>query len=78
MTEVEKGSIPGAIHIPLNDLRRRISELPTDKEIVAFCASGQRSYNACRILMQHGFTCRNLSGAFKTWSAASSGSTTEL
>jgi NADPH-dependent 2,4-dienoyl-CoA reductase/sulfur reductase-like enzyme/rhodanese-related sulfurtransferase len=78
MAEVEKGSIPGAIHIPLNDLRRRISELPTDKEIVAFCASGQRSYNACRILMQHGFTCRNLSGAFKTWSAASSGSTTEL
>ena len=78
MTEVEKGSIPGAIHIPLNDLRRRISELPTDKEIVAFCASGQRSYNACRILMQHGFTCRNLSGAFRTWSAASSGSTTEL
>lgn len=77
MTEVEKGSIPGAIHIPLNDLRRRISELPTDKEIVAFCASGQRSYNACRILMQHGFTCRNLSGAFRTWSAASSGSTTE-
>lgn len=66
--EVAKGSIPGALHIPLNDLRARVGELPKDKELLVFCQSGQRSYNACRILMQHGFSCRNLSGAYKTWS----------
>ena len=66
--EVGKGSIPGAIHIPLNDLRSRLAELPKDKELLVFCQSGQRSYNACRILLQHGYACRNLSGAYKTWS----------
>ena len=66
--EVAKGSIPGAIHIPLNDLRSRLAELPKDKELLVFCQSGQRSYNACRILLQHGYACRNLSGAYKTWS----------
>lgn len=66
--EVAKGSIPGAIHIPLNDLRARLSELPKEKELLVFCQSGQRSYNACRILLQNGYWCRNLSGAYKTWS----------
>lgn len=66
--EVAKGSIPGAIHIPLNDLRSRLAELPKEKELLVFCQSGQRSYNACRILLQHGYACRNLSGAYKTWS----------
>ena len=67
--EYQRGSIPQAKHIPLNQLRSRLSELPRDKELLVFCQSGQRSYNACRLLMQHGFRCRNLSGAYKTWSA---------
>jgi len=67
--EVQRGTIPGALPIPLNQLRARLTELPRDKELLVFCQSGQRSYNACRILMQHGFRCRNLSGAYKTWSA---------
>jgi NADPH-dependent 2,4-dienoyl-CoA reductase/sulfur reductase-like enzyme/rhodanese-related sulfurtransferase len=72
--EVQKGAIPNALHVPLNDLRSRLSELPKDREIVVYCASGQRSYNACRILSQHGFRCRNLSGAFKTWSSGTDAS----
>ncbi len=71
--ERDGGVIPGSLHIPLGELRTRLSELPRDKEIVAHCASGQRSYNACRVLMQHGFRCRNLSGSFKTWFAAQAG-----
>lgn len=67
--EFANGSIPGAIHIPLNDLRARLGELPKERELLVFCQSGQRSYNACRILLQNGFKCRNLSGAFKTWRA---------
>jgi rhodanese-related sulfurtransferase len=66
--EYQRGSIPGALHIPLNQLRDRLSELPKERQLLVFCQSGQRSYNACRILMQHGYNCRNLSGAYKTWS----------
>jgi NADPH-dependent 2,4-dienoyl-CoA reductase/sulfur reductase-like enzyme/rhodanese-related sulfurtransferase len=62
------GHIPGAVHIPLNDLRSRLEELPRDKHIVVYCASGLRSYYACRTLMQNGFRCSNLSGAYLTWS----------
>lgn len=61
------GFLPDSVHIPLNHLRTRLGELPKDKEIVAYCHSGQRSYYACRILAWHGFSCRNLSGAWKTW-----------
>jgi NADPH-dependent 2,4-dienoyl-CoA reductase/sulfur reductase-like enzyme/rhodanese-related sulfurtransferase len=65
--ECARGSITGALMIPLSELRARLHELPQDKKIVAYCQSGQRSYNACRILAQNGFTCFNLSGAYKTY-----------
>jgi NADPH-dependent 2,4-dienoyl-CoA reductase/sulfur reductase-like enzyme/rhodanese-related sulfurtransferase len=67
--EFQKGALPNALHIPLNSLRNRLSEIPKDREVLVYCASGQRSYNACRILTQNGYTCRNLSGAYKTWSS---------
>ncbi len=49
-------AIPGAKHIPLGQLRNRLGELDKSKTIVTFCAIGVRSYNAARILSQHGFT----------------------
>jgi rhodanese-related sulfurtransferase len=67
------GAIPNTVHIPLPELRGRLNELPRDREIVAHCASGQRSYAACRVLSQHGFKCRNLVGSYKTWKAATDG-----
>ncbi len=70
--EWQEGHIPGAIHIPLGQLRARLSELPREKEIVVYCRSGQRSYYACRILNQRGFRARNLSGAYLTWASARS------
>lgn len=48
--------IPGSVHIPLGQLRQRMSELPKDRLIVIYCAIGVRSYNAARILMQNGFS----------------------
>lgn len=66
-SEVDKGSISGNYWIPLPDLRKRLSELPRDKPILAYCQSAQRSYYACRILMQNGFDVTNLSGAYKGW-----------
>ncbi len=70
LEERAKGFIPGAIHIPLDELRGRMDELPRQSEIVVHCQTGQRSYFACRILSQHGFHVRNLSGAYRTWSVA--------
>ena len=49
-TERQQGYIPGSVHIPLPQLRSRLSELPRDGEIIPYCRSGQRSYDACRIL----------------------------
>lgn len=68
--EWERGVIPGSVHIPLDTLRRRLGELPKDREIVVHCQSGQRSYFACRILAQHGFRVRNLTGSYRTWKTA--------
>jgi NADPH-dependent 2,4-dienoyl-CoA reductase/sulfur reductase-like enzyme/rhodanese-related sulfurtransferase len=64
------GAIPGSIHIPLDELRARMGELPRDREIIAHCQSGQRSYFACRILVQHGLNVRNLTGSWRTWVTA--------
>jgi NADPH-dependent 2,4-dienoyl-CoA reductase/sulfur reductase-like enzyme/peroxiredoxin family protein/rhodanese-related sulfurtransferase/TusA-related sulfurtransferase len=68
--EVQQGTIPGAVHIPLDELRDRIGELPKDKEVLAFCQVGLRGYLACRILSQNGIACRNLSGGYKTYAHA--------
>ena len=71
--EWDAGHIPNALNIPLPELRARLAELPKDKEIVAYCHSGQRSYYACRILTQNGFRCRNLTGAWVTWKHGAAG-----
>jgi rhodanese-related sulfurtransferase len=68
--ERQQGYIPGSIHIPLPQLRLRLNELPRDHEIIPYCRSGQRSYYACRILGQHGFRVRNMTGSYRTWHAA--------
>ncbi len=69
--EFSLGSLPGAVNIPLDELRDRLAELPKDKMIYTFCAVGLRGYLAYRILTQHGFDkVRNLSGGLKTYRAA--------
>lgn len=69
--EFSLGSLPGAVNIPLDELRDRLGELPKDKMIYSFCAVGLRGYLAYRILTQHGFSnVRNLSGGLKTYRAA--------
>ena len=69
--EFALGSLPGAVNIPLDELRDRLAELPKDRMIYTFCAVGLRGYLAYRILTQHGFDkVRNLSGGLKTYRAA--------
>jgi rhodanese-related sulfurtransferase len=68
--ERARGAIPGSFHIPLDELRSRMDELPRDRDIVVYCQTGQRSYIAARMLGQHGFRARNLTGSYRTWEAA--------
>lgn len=68
-SEFASGSIPGAMNIPLNDLRSRLSELE-GHEVVAFCEVGQRGHVAQMLLGGVGITSRNLDGGYRTWSAA--------
>ena len=62
--ELANGCFPGAINLPLNQLRERISELDSTKNYVVSCHSGLRSYVAERLLKQKGFNVKNLDGAF--------------
>ena len=69
--EFALGSIPGAVNIPNDQLRARLSEVPRDRSVVAFCGVGLRGYLAERILRQRGWTdVANLSGGYKTWELA--------
>ena len=54
-------------HSPWASLRARLDELPRDREIWVHCAVGQTSYNAVRLLKQHGFQVRNLSGGIASY-----------
>ena len=65
--EYRADTIDGAVNIPLDQLRSRLNELPRDREIWVTCMVGQRGYYACRILTQHGFRARNLSGGYRTY-----------
>lgn len=65
--EYAMGHVEGAFNIPLNELRRRIDELPNDKTVCVICLSGARSYYACRILSGHGIPCLNLAGGYRFW-----------
>jgi len=60
-------AIPGTIRIPFGELRARLGELPRDREIWIHCAVGQTSYHAVRLLEQHGFKVRNISGGITSY-----------
>jgi len=68
-TDAERalGTIEGSSHIPIDKLRANLNKLPKDKTIVVFCQVGYRGYLAERILKQHGYKVKNLSGGYKTY-----------
>jgi CoA-disulfide reductase len=68
--EVVSGGIPEAIHIPLDELRDRLAELPKDKTICVMCQVGLRGYLAARILTENGFRVKNLDGGYQLYSYA--------
>lgn len=63
------GSIPGALLIPVDELRSRIDEIPTDREVIVHCKVGQRGHTATQILRAHGINALNLDGGYLTWNS---------
>ncbi len=63
--------IPSSVNIPVDELRLRLDEVPSNKRILVYCAVGLRGSIAYRILLQKGYSnVLNLSGGYKTYSAA--------
>lgn len=65
--ETDLGIIGDALHIPVNDIRHRMAELPKDKTIILYCAVGVRGYIAARILKQAGYDVKNLIGGYNVY-----------
>jgi rhodanese-related sulfurtransferase len=60
-------SVPGIVHIPMNEVPNRLSELDQSVETVVLCRSGRRSLEVARLLQQQGFRAVNLAGGILAW-----------
>lgn len=63
--EYARGTVDGAVNIPVDDLRARLDEVEAD--VIVHCQVGLRGYLAARTLSQHGRRVRNLDGGYRTW-----------
>lgn len=71
--EFKLGTIPGSVNIPIDELRSRLEEVPTNKPICIFCQVGLRGYVAQQILLGRGYKdISNLSGGYKTFKSITS------
>ena len=71
-TEYAAGHLPGAVSIPVGELRRRLAELPADREIVAYCRGPYCAFahEAVGLLREEGFAARRLEDGLPEWQAA--------
>ncbi len=67
--EYERGHVEDFRHIPVDDLREKLNEIPKDKPIYLICQSGLRSYIASRILEGHGYTTYNFAGGYRFYAS---------
>jgi len=66
-SEFARGALPGAINIPLDELRERRFDIPTN-DVLVYCEVGQRGHTAALLLDEMGFNAKNLDGGYQTWS----------
>lgn len=70
--EYAAGHLPGAVHVPIEDLTARLTELPRDREIVAYCRGRYcvLAHDAVRLLSRHGLTARRAADGVLEWKLA--------
>lgn len=70
--EYEAGHIPGALSVPVPDLKRRLGELPKNREVIAYCRGRYCVYSldAVRLLRKHGYRARRVHEGLPDWRAA--------
>jgi len=64
------GHLPGAVHVPMGEIRARVHELSSENEIVVVCRSGHRSAHVTAYLLGFGLRARNLDGGAQAWAAS--------
>lgn len=67
--EWDAGTIEGAVHVPIRELRDKLASVPREKPVVAICQIGQRSALAAEFLNHNGFEAHNLEGGVEAWTA---------
>ncbi len=77
VSEFARGSIPGTLNIPLDELRVRLDEIET-RDVIVNCQVGQRGHVATQLLNQNGFKAKNLDGGYLTWSTSPASRPLEL
>lgn len=66
--EYREGHIPGVVNIPLDELEKRMGEIPKDKQVVLICHTGNRSAQGTKLLRSKGFNnVFNSTGGMSTW-----------
>ena len=66
--EYQEGHIPGVANIPLDELEKRIGEVPKDKKVVLICRTGNRSAQGTKLLRGKGFTnVYNSTAGMSSW-----------
>lgn len=68
--EYRSGHAPGAKHISVQVIERRLGEVPKEREIIVVCQSGMRSQKAADILSRNGYKVLNVSGGMIGWQRA--------
>jgi len=69
--EYDEGHIPGVTLIPMNEVPTRLNEIPTDKEVIVTCRTGNRSGQVAEFLRAQGYNnIHNMQGGIVAWEAA--------
>lgn len=65
--ELDRGILPGAVHIPMSQFQGRVGELDRRTPVIAYCEHGVRSFHVAAFLTSHGYIAKSLQGGFAVW-----------